>query len=567
MSQATPAYHDAPAAWSLSPRAKIEILFATLLALFMFALDQTIVGVALPNIITDLGGNELYTWSITIYLLTSTISGPIYGKLSDLFGRRPIFIWAVSLFIAASIGAALSQEMWHFILFRGLQGLGGGAVFPLAFAVLADLYTPAERGKYAGAFGAVFGLSSIIGPALGGILTDTFGWNSIFLINVPIGIVSLFVIIRLLPSIKHPEAARNIDYVGATLFTAAIAPFLVGLTNRQTSDWADPWVGGLMIIGLLFGVAFLWWERRAPDPIIPLSLFRNRTFTISVTAMFMAAFGFFSAIVFLPRWFQVVAGSSATESGYQLLPLLGALIVSATLSGQIVARTHRYKWLVFGSLAVLAIGLFLMTNLHANTDRPVLWLWMVLIGLGIGPSFAVFALIVQNSVAPQEIGTASSSLTFFQQIGGTVGLTVAGTIFASKLTEEIPRQLVASGVPPEFVTQFQGQGAGGGALDLTGTGDLGARILASVPPEFRQFVEPIIGNIVNGIHEAFSLAIGSMIWVGIVGAVVAALAVLFLKETPLRTSWEMPAEEPPGPPIPPTEKMATEVPGATPVGG
>ena len=532
-------YQDASGV-NLSPRAKLEILFAVLLALFMFALDQTVVGVALPKIITDLKGNELYTWSITIYLLTSTISGPIYGKLSDLFGRRPIFIWAVSLFIAASIGAALSQEMWQFILFRGLQGLGGGAVFPLAFAVLADLYTPAERGKYAGFFGATFGLASIIGPALGGVITDNLGWHWIFLINVPIGVVSLYVIIRLLPAIKHPEAARNIDYVGAGLFTAAIAPFLVGLTNRQSSDWTDPWVGGLMVVGLAFGVVFLWWESRVPEPIIPLALFRNRTFTISVTSMFLAAFGFFSAIVFLPRWFQVVAGSSATESGYNLLPLLGALIVSATLSGQIVARTQKYKALIFGSLVFLAVGLFLMTNLHADTDRPVLWFWMILAGLGIGPSFAVFALIVQNSVQPHEIGTASSSLTFFQQIGGTVGLTFASTVFASRFVEEIPRQLVAAGVPPEFASGFQ---ANAGAIDITGVGDLGARILASVPDQLKPVVAPLIPNIVAGIHEAFSLALGSTLWIGIAGAVVAALLVLLLREVPLRTTWEMPEPE------------------------
>ena len=539
------AYTDAPGI-NLSPRAKLEVLFATLLALFMFALDQTVVGVALPQIITDLQGNELYTWSITIYLLTSTISGPIYGKLSDLFGRRPIFIWALILFIAASVAAGLSQTMWQFILFRGLQGLAGGAVFPLAFAVLADLYTPAERGKYSGYFGAVFGLSSILGPAIGGILTDTLSWHWIFFINVPIGLVSLYVVYRLLPAIKHPESARNIDYIGAALFTAAIAPFLVGLTNRQAADWTDPWVGGLMLVGLVFGVIFLWWESRAPEPIIPLTLFRNRTFTISVTAMFLAAFGFFSAVVFLPRWFQVVAGASATESGYQLLPLLGALIISATVSGQLVARTHRYKLLIFASLVTLAIGLYLLTNLHANTDRPVLWIWMAVAGLGIGPSFAVFALIVQNSVAMHEVGTASSSLTFFQQIGGTVGLTIAGTIFASRLTEEIPRQLVVAGVPQQFVDQFQQQGAGA-SLDLTGTGDLGSRILAAVPEQFRPFVEPLIPNIVAGIHEAFSLAFGSMMWIGIGGAIVAAIAVLFLRETPLRTTWEMPSEGVGGP--------------------
>ncbi|MEP6638190.1 MAG: MDR family MFS transporter, partial [Chloroflexota bacterium] len=436
------------AALNLSPRAKLEILGAILLALFLFALDQTVVGTALPRIITDLKGNELYTWSVTIYLLTATISGPIYGKLSDLFGRRPIVIWAVSLFLVASALAGLSQEMWQLILFRGLQGLGGGAVFPIALAVVADLYTPAERGKYLGLFGAVFGVSSLVGPGIGGFITDTVGWHWIFFINIPIGLISLIILWRLLPAIRRPEAARHIDYVGAVAFALAIAPFLVGLTNKAgthlvngakvANEWSDPAVGGLILIGLAFGALFVWIESRAMEPIVPLSLFRIRTFTISVTAMFLAAFGFFTAVIFLPRWFQTVAGASATESGYNILPLLAGLIFSAIASGQIVARTGRYKILIFGSLVLLAFGLFLLTNLRTDTARPMLWLWMVLAGLGIGPSFAVFTLIVQNSVAPDRIGVATSSLTFFQQIGGTVGLTIAGTIFADRLTAEIP---------------------------------------------------------------------------------------------------------------------------------
>ncbi len=527
---------------NLSPRAKLEILFATLLALFLVALDQTIVGVALPRIVTDLHGDSLYTWAITIYLLTSTISGPVYGKLSDLFGRRPIILFAISLFVVASVLAALSQEMWQFVAARGLQGLGAGAIFPVAFATLADLYTPAERGKYAGYFGAVFGLSSILGPAVGGIITDTWGWHWIFLINVPIGAISFFMIYRLLPTFRNAYTTRTIDYVGVALFTGAIAPMLVGLTNKQPGvEWTDPWVGGLILLGAILGVIFVFWERRFAEPLIPLHLFRIRTFTISVTAMFLAAFGFFSAIVFLPRWFQVVAGATATESGYNLLPLLGALIISATLSGQIVARTHRYKLLVLVSMLTLAVGLYLLTNLHADTDRPVLWIWMIVAGLGIGPSFAVFTLIVQNAVPPREIGTASSSLTFFQQIGGTVGLTIAGTIFASKLIEEIPGQMVKAGVPQPIVDQFQAQGGGG--LDLTGTGDLGQRILDNVPAQFQSFVQPYIDNIVAGIHEAFSVALGATMWLGIGGALIAAVVVLFLKEVPLRSTYDMPAEE------------------------
>jgi EmrB/QacA subfamily drug resistance transporter len=529
------ATHIARSAVELSPRAKLEILGATLLALFLFALDQTVVGTALPRIITDLKGNELYVWSITIYLLTSTISGPIYGKLSDLFGRRPIFIFAISLFLIASVLAGLSQEMWQFIFFRGLQGLGGGAMFPVALAVVADLYTPAERGKYLGFFGAVFGFSSILGPALGGVITDNFSWHWIFFINVPVGLISLFVIWRLLPAIRRPDAARNIDYVGAAVFTATIAPFLIGLTNRQTADWTDPWVGGLILVGLAFGALFVWIEARAPEPLIPLALFKVRSFTISVIAMFLAAFGFFAAVVFLPRWFQTVLGASATESGYNILPLLAALIFSAIASGQIVARTGRYKLLIIGSLITLAAGLFLLTNLHAATDRPVLWVWMVIAGLGIGPSFAVFTLVVQNSVPPNEIGVASSSLTFFQQIGGTVGLTIAQTLFTARLLAEIPLQMARQGVPQEFIGNFRPTAA----LDINGTGDLGQRILASVPDAQRALVEPLIPAIVAGIHEAASLALGSTFWVGIVGALIALAAVLFLREAPMRTTFEM----------------------------
>jgi EmrB/QacA subfamily drug resistance transporter len=536
---------DAPAV-QLDPRAKLEILGAILLALFLFALDQTVVGTALPVIITDLKGNDLYTWSVTVYLLTATISGPIYGKLSDLFGRRPIFIWAVGLFLVSSLLAGLSQEMWQFILFRGLQGLGGGAIFPVALAVVADLYTPAERGKYLGFFGAVFGLSSLVGPGIGGFITDTVSWHWIFFVNIPVALISLFVCWRLLPAIKRPEAARNIDYLGAAVFTAAIAPFLIGLTNKQTGDWTDPSVGGLMLLGLALGVLFIWVESRAAEPIVPLGLFRNRSFTISVIAMFMAAFGFFGAIIFLPRWLQTVAEETATSSGYNLLPLIAALIVSATSSGQIVARTHRYKALIFGSLVLLGFGLFLLTNRRSDIERPVLWLWMAVAGLGIGPSFAVFTLVVQNAVSPERIGAATSSLTFFQQIGGTIGLTIAGTIFTSRFTEEVPTRLQAAGVPAEFANAFA-QG-GSTTSNLVGTGSLADQIRQQIPPAFLPQVEPLIPGIVKAIHDSISISIASTFWVGILGAIIGAVVVLFLEEVPMRETFEMGAPEPTGAP-------------------
>jgi multidrug resistance protein len=493
-----------------------------------------VVGTALPVIVTDLNGNALYTWVVTIYLLTATISGPIYGWLSDLFGRRPIIIFAVSLFLIGSVLCGLSQQMWQLILFRGIQGLGGGAIFPVSLAVVADLYTPAERGKYFGLFGAVFGLSSLIGPAIGGIITDTVGWHWIFFVNVPIGLISLAIIWRLLPAVRRPDAGRNIDYVGAAIFALAITLFLIGLTNKQSGQWSDPAVGGLILAGLAFGAVFIWVESRAADPIVPLALFRIRNFSVSVAALFLAAFGFLGAVIFLPRWFQTVAGASATESGYSILPLLVGLIFSAIASGQIVAHgslqgpdariappprgrsVHAHQ----PDLGDRPRGAVVVDARHRSWSRP---------------SVPVFTLVVQNSVAAARIGVATGSLTFFQQIGGTIGLTLASTVLAERLVTEIPIQLVAAGVRKPIVDRF----AVGAGVDITGTGDLGQRILTSLPPETKALIEPLILNIVQGIHEAFSLAVASTFWVGIVGALVAFVFVLFLQEQPMRSTVEI----------------------------
>ena len=452
MTSATPA---AAPEWDRAPldlpqRTRIEIFIVVLLGIFLAALDQTIVGTALPVIVTDLKGNDVYTWAFTSYLLTATVSGPLYGKLSDLFGRRIIFMIGISVFLIGSVLCATSGEMWQLILFRGIQGLGAGALFPVSLAIIADIFAPSERGKYQGFFGAVFGISFLIGPAIGGILTDTVGWHWIFLVNVPLGLVVLVVIWRTLPTRIETGVERTIDYLGAAVFVAALVPILIGLTNKQFGEWSDPDVGGLVALGLGLAAVFVWVESRAKEPILPLGLFRIRAFTASVFAMFFAAMGFFAAVVFMPRWYQVVQDTSATEAGYQILPLLGGLVVSAILSGQIVARTGRYKAIIFVALLFLAVGLFLLTNLRTDSDPILLWIWMGITGLGIGPAFAVFTLAVQNNVPEVELGTATSSLTLFQQVGGTVGLAFAGSLFGSVLLEEMPKQIEAAGVPAEF---------------------------------------------------------------------------------------------------------------------
>ncbi|MFL5678776.1 MAG: MDR family MFS transporter [Chloroflexota bacterium] len=513
----------------LAHPARMRVLYAVMIGVFLAALDQTVVGTALPRIITDLGGNDLYTWAFTAYLLTSTISGPLYGKLSDLFGRRPIFLFGIGIFMVGSLLAGFSQEMWQLIGARGIQGLGAGALFPIALAVIGDLFAPSERGRYQGLFGAVFGLSVLIGPAIGGVITDTIGWPFVFFLNLPIGAVVFAMVRRNLPLYHLATNRPRIDYLGAALFTGALVPILIGLTNKQAADWTEPAVGGLIGLGTLLLIAFVFVESRAAEPIVPLHLFRNRSFTVSVAAVFLAAIGFFATVIFLPRWFQVVAGSSATVSGYQMLPLLGGLIFSAIASGQIVSRTGRYRLLVFGALTLMAIGLFMLTHLETGTPIPVLWAWMFVTGVGVGPMFAVFPLIVQNNVPVEELGTATSNLTFFQSVGGTVGLALTGTVFATRLAEEVPRQLAASGVPPEV----GGALAGGGGLDqVTGVGDLGAAILAATPEAARGAVEPFIPAIVAGIHDAVSIATSATFTLGIGAAVVAAGLVLLLREAP-----------------------------------
>ena len=345
-----PTLEDDPAL-GLTHREKLEILFAVMLGLFLGALDQTIVGPALPTIVTQLSGNDYYVWAITIYLLTSTISVPFWGKLSDLYGRKPIYMIGIVIFLVGSALSGLSQNMGMLILFRGIQGIGAGALFPVALAIIGDLFSPQERGKYQGLFGAVFGIAFVAGPLIGGWLTENLSWHWIFYVNIPIGIVALVVIQRLLPTVKTAAASRNFDLIGGAIFTVSMVFLLVGLTNKQFGDWAEPTVGGFILVGIIGTLLFIVAESRAKEPIVPLDLWRSRTYSATMVSVFFAAFAFFGAIVFLPRWFQVVEGFSPTYSGLALLPLMVGLIGSSVVSGLLVSRTGRYKWLIVGSVA------------------------------------------------------------------------------------------------------------------------------------------------------------------------------------------------------------------------
>ncbi len=526
-------------ALQLPHRRKMEILFAILLVLFLSALDQTIVGVALPRIVGHLGGtNELYTWVITSYLLTATITGVFYGKLSDIYGRRPMLLFGVSVFLIGSVLSGLSWSMESLIIFRGIQGVGAGAIFPISLAVIGDLFDPRERGRYQGLFGAVFGIAAVLGPLLGGFITEQLSWHWIFFVNVPIGLVALYIVFRYLPTIHGEARTRNLDYAGAVVFSIGVVFLLLGLTNKATGAWTDVSVGGFLLIAALVTPVFLFIESRAAEPIIPLGLFRNRNYAVTILATFLAAIGFFGAIIFLPRWLQFVQNVSPTDSGLQILPLMAGVILSSIGAGLLVSRTGRYKWILSGALLVMSVGILLFTGLRATTDLQLLWLWMFVAGIGVGPTLSVFTIVIQASVPFSRLGVATGNLTFFRQIGGSVGLAIVGTIFADSFASRLPPSLSDAGVPAQQAGLVL-QNAAGGSLGQVEDTTL-AQQLAQVPP-----LQGFVDQIVTGVYDAFSMAVSDTFWFGLLATGVALVVVaVFLRDLPLRHASDVPEESP-----------------------
>jgi EmrB/QacA subfamily drug resistance transporter len=526
----------------LDARAKTVVMGAILLTLFLSALDQTIVGTALPRIVTDLNGASLYTWVVTAYLLASTITVPIYGKLSDVFGRKWPLMAGVSLFLAGSLLSGLAQNMNELVAARALQGLGAGATFPISLAVIGDLFSPRERGKYQGLFGAVFGLSFLVGPYTGGWITDNISWHWVFFVNLPLGLLALTVLFAALPSVGgHRASVRDLDFLGIVLFSAAMVPLLLGLTNKGEPDaqgvlpnWTDIKVGGEMLLGAALLGVFLIVERYAQHPIIDLRMFRQRDFSISMAAGFMFGIAMFGAVIFLPRFYQTVRGTSASASGYYIWPLLLGLIGSSITSGQIISRSGRYKWLMVVAAAVLITGAVLMTHVQANTPDWQLWVWMLVFGMGIGPSLAALTVIIQNTVKPEQLGIGTGTLVFMRQVGGSVGLAVAGTIFATRFVQQLPGSLAAAGVPDAVAKVVVSQSGG----RLQGVGDLLPTLQKTLPPN----LQALAPAIVQGIHNAFALAVGNLFWVSALAGGLALLGLLFLHDRPLRHREAVPLE-------------------------
>ena len=514
-------------AHELTHRQKLIVMGAVLMALFLGSLDQTIVGTALPRIVTDLNGNNLYVWVVTAYLLTSTITVPIYGKLSDLYGRKATLLFGIALFLVGSALSGLSQNMSELIFFRGLQGAGAGALFPVSLAVIGDLFTPRERGKYQGLFGAVFGLSFLIGPFLGGFITDNISWHWVFYVNVPIGIVAFITISSLLSNHKVAKVV-SIDWGGIAVFIVAIVPILIGLTELgltnskgQLNSLLAPVTGGLIAFGLVMTAIFIWIESRTDHPIVPVRMFKSLSFACSNAAVFVLAFGMFSAIIFLPRYFQAALGVSATASGYQIWPMLIGLMGMSLVTGLLISKTGRYKLLLIASPIVLLFGMWLATSLSLSTPRVELWWWLALIGIGLGPSMSGYTLIVQGTINRSDMGVGTSTLTFMRQVGGTVGLAITGTLFANNFILDLPKQLARLHLPASIAAHI----SAANNSSVTGVGS-NASALSHIPDA---------SAILLAAHRALSLAIGQSFWLGVFAAIIAIALAAVLPELPLRS--------------------------------
>ncbi|MGW4469891.1 MDR family MFS transporter [Nonomuraea sp. NPDC004354] len=415
------------------------LILAVLGGMFLAMLDQTIVGTALPEITAELGGTDLYTWVVTAYLLTSTVTVPLYGRLSDQHGRKPLLLIGVVVFLAGSALCGLAQDMPQLIAFRALQGLGAGALLPLSLALIIDLFPPERSARVQGAVGGVMALSYLAGPFLGGLFTDHASWRWAFYVNLPIGIALVAIIAWRLPYLKGTGGGRP-DYLGIAVFTVAISALLVGLTEKgiDGNTWTDPAVAGPIGGALLALVAFVLVERRVASPIMPLHLFADRTYTLVMVTSFFTAFCMYAGVVFLPRYFQQALGASATDSGLRIYPLMLAMVAGSAVMGTLMSRTGRYKPYLVAAPFLLVAGSLLCVNLGLGTSSLALAAWMVLLGLGMGPMLSGLTVAVQSTVAPQHIGTASANLSFFRQIGGSVALAIAGTAYGSVITSEAP---------------------------------------------------------------------------------------------------------------------------------
>lgn len=494
---------------------EIQVIFFGLMAgMLVAALDQTVVSTALPTIVGELGGLSHLSWVVTAYLLTSTISVPVYGKVSDLLGRKVVFQFALVVFVAGSMLCGVAQDMGQLIGFRALQGLGGGGLLAMAQAIIGDVVSPRERGRYQGYLGAVFAFASVVGPLIGGFFVDNLSWRWVFYVNVPIGAIAFFIIgaVLNLPFVRIPH---RVDYLGAALVAgAATCLLLVTVWGGSEFAWGSPEVIGLAIVGVLLLVGFLIQEGRAEEPIIPLRLWRNRIVAVATGLEFLVGFAMFGAIIFLPLWLQTVGGASAQNSGLLILPLMAGLMTSSIASGRWISKTGRYKRYPVTGTALISVGLWLLSTMDVGTSRLESSLYMIVLGLGMGMIIQVMVLVVQNAVEHRDLGTATAAESFIRSMGGAFGVAVFGAILTSRLTSELAA-----------------------LLPVGGSADIGA--LTASPAAILGLPAPVRDAVV----QALANAISGVFFTAVPLAVIAFIVTWFLPEKPLRETAHITSSE------------------------
>lgn len=521
---------------------KIFVMFGVMSAMLLAALDQTIVSTAMPKIVAEFNGLEHLSWVFTAYLLASTVVVPISGKLSDIYGRKVFYIVSIIIFLIGSILSGLSQNMIQLIIFRGIQGIGGGAIMANSFTIIGDLFPPAERGKWQGMLGGVFGLASVVGPMLGGWLTDNASWRWTFFINMPVGVLALCLISYLMPKIASTLKDKTIDYLGSITLTIGLITLLLGCVwGGNQYAWNSVQIMGLFLVSIVSLFTFGLIEKKAKEPILPLSLFKNPIFSVSMVIVFLIGVGMFGAILYVPLFAQIVLGISATNSGTILTPLMLGLVFASITSGQIISRTGKYKFLTILGLGIIPIALYLLSTMDSHTTQFALILRTIFIGVGLGITMPVFTIVVQNAFDHSKLGVATASTQLFRAIGGTVGVAIMGSVLNSSLSAKLGNLSsdkfiqMFSRFNPNFhaeninVNQLQG------LLSNAGKAQIQSHMI-SLPPLIRADAIQAFEDFAARIREILAQSIGEVFFIASLLMVVAFVASFFLKEIPLRKS-------------------------------